>query len=115
MSLWDYAEGCKTSPVAYIEGWYVDAESRRHKLGTRLVQAAEAWARSQGLKEIASDTQLDNTVSIQAHKMLGYEEVERLVCFRKALDASGSLQDESFAASAPTPPQRAAAGHAPRE
>lgn len=42
VSLRNYAEGCMTSPVAYIEGWYVDAESRRHKLGTRLVQAAGA-------------------------------------------------------------------------
>jgi len=40
----NYAEGCTTSPVAYIEGWYVDEESRRRTLGTRLVQAAEAWA-----------------------------------------------------------------------
>ena len=91
VSLRDYAEGCQTSLVAYIEGWYVDAESRRHKLGTRLVQAAEAWARNQGLKEIASDTQTDNTVSIRAHKVLGYEEVERIVCFRKVLAASGAL------------------------
>jgi aminoglycoside 6'-N-acetyltransferase I len=114
VSLRDYAEGCQTSPVAYIEGWYVDAESRRRTLGTRLVQAAEAWARNQGLKEIASDTQIDNTVSIQAHKLLGYEEVERLVCFRKALDTSGSLQAASSDASAATTPQRATTGHAPQ-
>jgi len=68
------------------------------------VQAAEAWARKQGLKEIASDTQIDNTVSIQAHKVLGYEEVERLVCFRKAFDASGALQAASSDASAATNP-----------
>jgi aminoglycoside 6'-N-acetyltransferase I len=115
VSLRNYAAGCTTSPVAYIEGWYVDAESRRRTLGTRLVQAVEAWARNQGLKEIASDTQIDNTVSIQAHKVLGYEEVERLVCFRKALDASGALQDDPSDASAPTTPQRAAAAHAPPE
>jgi aminoglycoside 6'-N-acetyltransferase I len=46
VSLRNYAEGCTTSPVAYIEGWYVDEESRRRTLGTRLVQAAEAWARN---------------------------------------------------------------------
>jgi aminoglycoside 6'-N-acetyltransferase I len=113
VSLRNYAEGCQTSPVAYIEGWYVDAESRRHKLGSRLVQAAEAWARNQGLKEIAGDTQIENALSIQAHTNLGYEEVERLVCFRKALDASSSLQDDSSDASEPTTPQRAGAGYAP--
>ena len=104
VSLRDYAEGCMTSPVAYIEGWYVDAESRRRTLGTRLVQAAEAWARRHGLQEIASDTQIENAVSIQAHKALGYEEVERLVCFRKALNVSGALQDDPSDASAPTIP-----------
>ena len=104
VSLRDYAEECQTSPVAYIEGWYVDADSRRHRLGTHLVQAAEAWARHQGLKEIASDTQIENAVSIQAHRVLGYEEVERIVCFRKALDASSALQDDSSDASAATTP-----------
>jgi aminoglycoside 6'-N-acetyltransferase I len=113
VSLRSYAEGCQTSPVAYIEGWYVDADSRRHRLGTRLVQAAEAWARNQGLKEIASDTQIDNTVSIHAHQVLGYEEVERLVCFRKALDVSGALQDAPSDASASTTPQREEATHVP--
>ena len=85
ISLRDYAEGCITSPVPYIEGWYVDEDMRRRKLGSRLVQAAEEWARSKGFSEIASDTQLDNEVSHQVHKALGYKEVERIVCFRKEL------------------------------
>src|SRR5215471_10806196 len=113
-SLRNYAEGCMTSPVAYIEGWYVDEESRGHRLGTRLVQAAEAWARRHGLKEIASDTQIENAVSIQAHTSLGYEEVERIVCFRKVLDAPGTLSAASSDASAPTTLQKATTGHAPR-
>jgi aminoglycoside 6'-N-acetyltransferase I len=91
VSLRIYAEGCQTSPVAYIEGWYVDEDFRRRTLGRRLVHTAEAWARGQGLQEIASDTPIDNTVSLQAHQALGYEEVERIVCFRKALDVSGAL------------------------
>ena len=82
----------------------MDEHCLRRTLGTRLVQAAEAWARKQGLKEIASDTQIENAVSIQAHKVLGYEEVERIVCFRKALDASGALQDDPSDASAATTP-----------
>ena len=104
VSLRNVAEGCTTSPVAYIEGWYVDEDLRRGQLGSQLVYAAEAWARRHGLKEIASDTQIDNTVSIHAHKVLGYEEVERLVCFRKVLDASWSLQDAPPDASASTRP-----------
>ena len=81
-----YAEGCETSPVGYIEGWYVDKDLRGQGVGKALVQAAEEWAREQGMAEIASDTWLDNEVSIQAHLKLGYAEVERAVHFAKRLD-----------------------------
>jgi aminoglycoside 6'-N-acetyltransferase I len=89
VSLRNDAEGCTISPVAYIEGWYVDEDICRHTLGRQLVQAAEEWARTRGLMEIASDTQIDNTVSIHAHTALGYAEVDRIVCFRTRLDARG--------------------------
>jgi aminoglycoside 6'-N-acetyltransferase I len=81
-----YADGCDTSPVAYLEGWYVDADVRRQGVGASLVRAAEAWARGKGLRELASDTTLDNDVSQRAHGALGFEEVERIVAFRKVLD-----------------------------
>ncbi len=80
-----YAEGCETSPVAYLEGWYVDPEDRRTGLGARLIEAAEAWALSHGFSEIASDTELENNISLKAHLALGYEEVERQICFKKRL------------------------------
>lgn len=84
ISLRSYAENCVSSPVPYIEGWYVDEELRRTKLGSRLVRAVEEWARRHGFKEIASDTALDNDVSIQAHKALGFAS-EQIVCFWKEL------------------------------
>lgn len=80
-----YAEGCETSPVGFIEGWYVDPDLRRQGWGGKLFAAAEEWARGQGLKEMGSDTWLDNEISIEAHKQLGYEETERLVHFLKRL------------------------------
>ena len=80
-----YAEGCRTSPVGYVEGWWVDPDLRRGGVGAALVAAAEAWARSRGLTEMASDTELDNRDSQAAHAALGYASVERIVCFRKAL------------------------------
>ena len=80
-----YAEGCESSPVGYIEGWYVDEDLRRQGTGKALMRAAEDWARSQGLTEMASDTWLDNEVSIRAHMKIGYEETERLVHFMKKL------------------------------
>lgn len=80
-----YADGCDSSPVGYIEGWYIDEDLRGQGLGGALVHEAEDWAREQGCMEMASDTWLDNDVSIKAHLGLGYEEVERLIHFVKTL------------------------------
>lgn len=80
-----YAEGCESTAVPFIEGWYVDADVRRTGIGTRLVRAAEDWARDQGYREIGSDVEIGNDVSLAAHGALGYEEVSRLVCFRREL------------------------------
>jgi aminoglycoside 6'-N-acetyltransferase I len=80
-----YAEGGESSPVGYIEGWYVDEDLRGQGLGKALVETAEDWARTQGLTEMGSDTWLENDISIQAHLKLGYEEAERLVHFIKKL------------------------------
>jgi aminoglycoside 6'-N-acetyltransferase I len=81
----DYADGCATSPVAYLEGWYVDPDQRRLSIGAQLVHAVEAWGRARGYRELASDTTLDNLVSQQAHERLGFSETERLVVYRKTL------------------------------
>jgi aminoglycoside 6'-N-acetyltransferase I len=81
-----YADGCETSPVAYIEAWYVDPDIRRSGLGRALLDAAENWGRSNGYSEIASDALLDNAVSYSAHKRCGYDEVGRIVQFRKLLN-----------------------------
>lgn len=80
------AEGCDSSPVGYIEGWYVDADLRRTGVGGALVRAAEEWARGLGCVEMASDTEVENAASQTAHEHLGYETVEKLVHFRKRLD-----------------------------
>jgi aminoglycoside 6'-N-acetyltransferase I len=81
----DYGEGCETSPVGYIEAWYVDEHIRGQKLGRDLIYAAEQWAREKGCTEMASDTWLDNETSIAAHLRLGYQEADRLVHFMKRL------------------------------
>jgi aminoglycoside 6'-N-acetyltransferase I len=80
-----YAEGCESSPVPFIEGWYDDADVRRTHIGAELVRAAEEWARGRGYREMASDVELENDISIAAHAALGYEEASRLVCFRRDL------------------------------
>jgi aminoglycoside 6'-N-acetyltransferase I len=84
LSVREYAEGCD-GPTPYVEGWYVDDDVRRHGVGRALMAAAERWARAHGYRALASDALLDNTVSHQAHAALGFDEVEKLVVFRKAL------------------------------
>lgn len=80
-----YADGCDSSPVGYIEAWYVDQDVRRSGWGGRLLEAAEAWARDRGYSEMASDALLDNVVSHRAHERNGYQEVDRVVQYRKVL------------------------------
>jgi aminoglycoside 6'-N-acetyltransferase I len=80
-----YAPGCEASPVAFIEGWYVDPPARGQGVGRALVEAAEVTARALGHVEIASDAEVENTAGIAAHLALGFEEIERVVCFRKSL------------------------------
>ena len=49
------------------------------------IRALEEWARQRGYAEMASDALLDNERSHRAHEASGYEEVGRVVQFRKAL------------------------------
>jgi aminoglycoside 6'-N-acetyltransferase I len=85
LSIRAYAEGCLTDHVGFLEGWYVIPELRRRGVGRALVAAAEAWARTQGCTEFASDALADNELSTTAHRALGFEEVEVIRCFRKNL------------------------------
>lgn len=87
-SLRAYADGCRTSPVGYIEGWYVDTDLRQQGWGSALVKAAEQWVVAQGCTEMASDCELDNDASWRAHLALGYAEVDRVIQFRKSLIGS---------------------------
>ena len=85
LDLRSYGEGCTSSPVPYVEGWYVETGWRRRGLGGALMQAAEEWSRARGYTELGSDTEVFNRLSRDAHAALGFEEVETLVVFRKAL------------------------------
>jgi len=85
LSLRPYAEGCDTTPVAFLEGWFVVPERRGRGVGRALIAAAEAWAVGRGCREFASDAVLDNTASAAAHAALGFEEVEQIRRFRKPL------------------------------
>ena len=85
VSIRPYAEGCVSSPVAYLEGWFVVPEARCRGVGRALIEACEAWGRSQGCTEFASDAEPDNDVSAAAHRSLGFEDLGLVRCLRKEL------------------------------
>jgi aminoglycoside 6'-N-acetyltransferase I len=80
-----YAEGAQTSPVAFVEEWFVDKDLRKRGAGRALMKAAERWASARGHTELASDTQLHNRRSQRAHQKLGFTVAEKLVSFIKEL------------------------------
>lgn len=84
-SIRSHVEDCETENVGYLEGWYVDEAYRRSGVGAELVKSAENWARVKGCTEMASDAEVDNLVSQEAHARLGYTETSRLVHLKKRL------------------------------
>ena len=81
----DYVEGTETSPVGYLEGIFIEATYRRKGFAKQLLSACEEWAKEQGCSEFASDCELINTESLQFHLSLGFEEANRVICFKKKL------------------------------
>ena len=81
----DYVNGCKTSPVAFLEGIFVWPAARGQGVARALVAEAEAWARQRRLSEFASDAPVENSASQAMHEALGFEETQRVVFFRKQL------------------------------
>ena len=89
----DHVNGCTGSPVAFLEGIFVDHASRRQGVGRKLMEAVETWARGTGCFELASDTDLGNATSHRLHEGLGFTETERVVFYRKLLtSASGATE-----------------------
>ena len=81
----NFAEGSRSKEVPYIEAWYIDPNARGKGLGRKLVDAAVTWALDKGYRELASDAELENSEGIAAHIALGFEEVDRVVCFLRKL------------------------------
>ena len=80
------ADSCDLArPVGYVEGWFVAESHRGRGIGRALLQAAENWARQQGCREMASDADIDNTLSHRVHQASGFSVVGRSVLFRKYL------------------------------
>ena len=75
----DYVEGCTSNGVGYIEGIYVCEPYRRNQIAYQLVQKAIDFFKLIGLKEIGSDTEIENQMSQIFHKAIGFREAGRNV------------------------------------
>jgi len=82
---YDYVAGTRSSPVCFLEGLYVVPDARRQGIARLLVHAVVAWGAQRGCTELASDTEIENTLSQWVHRRLGFRETERIVCFNMPL------------------------------
>ena len=81
----DYANGCTSQPVAYLEGIWIDPDCRRLGIGRSLISFISQWAINEGFIEICSDAEIDNTESHHAHADWGFNETSKTTNFRKVL------------------------------
>lgn len=82
---YDYVEGTDSSPVGYLEGIFVLEGYRKQGIAAELLEECMRWAKEKGCSEFASDCELDNETSLKFHLAVGFEEANRIICFRKAL------------------------------
>ena len=82
---YDYVEGTETSPVGYLEGIFIQEEFRHMGFAKELLQKCEKWASGKKCSEFASDCELNNIDSIKFHLAMGFDEVNRIICFKKNL------------------------------
>lgn len=68
-----------------MEGIYVKDEYRNKGIAKQLLMECEKWAKDKGCSEFASDCELNNIESLRFHLSLGFEEANRIICFKKSL------------------------------
>jgi aminoglycoside 6'-N-acetyltransferase I len=71
----------------HVEGWYVAAEARGTGVGKELMSALSGWLLHRHIRTVFSDTNPDYPLSPAAHAAAGFEEVGRIMIYRKKLNA----------------------------
>ena len=79
----DYVEGTDSSPVGYLEGIFIEEAYRKRGYARELLKECENWAKKKHCIEFASDCELKNEDSLHFHMAMGFEEANRIICFRK--------------------------------
>jgi aminoglycoside 6'-N-acetyltransferase I len=83
---------CKSAPFGYIEGIYIDEADRGKGIGRMMIESGLRWLELRGCTEVGSNAHIDNQVSIDFHKKLGFEEVDRHVVFKRAIKPNESAR-----------------------
>ncbi len=65
-------EDLELSVIGKLEDWYVAKKYRRQGLGAKLYKELEKWFAEKGCQQIVSDTWIENELSMEAHKHLGF-------------------------------------------
>lgn len=81
----DYVNGCRHRPALFLEGIFVQPESRGQGIARALCEAAEQWGLEHGCREFASDVLHDDHDSLAAHAGLGFAASEQVIYFHKPL------------------------------
>ncbi len=71
----DYVEGSDSSRTGYIEGIFVKKAFRKQEIGVKLLNESYKYFKSINITEVGSDAFIDNVVSDNFHKAVGFKEV----------------------------------------
>jgi len=81
LSARNVVDGCLSSPVAYIEGLYIEAEYRGKGAGKKAIEAIHKWCKINGFTELAADAELSNLNAQIFFNAVGFKETYRVVEF----------------------------------
>ncbi|MEM6619324.1 MAG: GNAT family N-acetyltransferase [Pseudomonadota bacterium] len=84
-ALRDYANGCDSQPVPFLEGIWIAEPYRGQGIARALIEFLTQTARRQGFTEFGSDVELSNYASQLMHERLGFEQREKVIYYRKRL------------------------------
>ena len=86
VTLRNYVDGCLGRPVGYIEGIYTDPEHRQAGHGRTMVEFAADWFRKRGCRDMAADSELENTGAQEFISRMGFEETYRVAEYKRSLE-----------------------------
>lgn len=85
VTLRNIVDGCRSSPVGYIEGIFVKPSFRNKGIAKNLLDTATEWCIEQGCTELATDSELENIAAQKFHLNMGFEETYRIVEYKKKI------------------------------